>query len=599
MIRQVTESKITIRRKINILVLVVLVTLTTANTFLMLWRVRAVMEDNIRDVIINQSALAYRYLDRVWPGPWTVEGGALSKGGVNLEKNHEVVDEIKQLLDAEVTLFRGDTRVATTILDEKGEEAIGTKAAAEVISTVYGKASNYFGITKVLGTPFETSYRPCRDVNGKVVGMFFVGISKAHMAKMIGKSIAIAVLILALFSTLVMLIVAFISRRILKPLAQVSDQIRVIAEGEGDLSHNLQVNSMDEAGSLAKHYNAFVERLRSLVQTIQKISESSTKTVQEQAAHSQELSATLEEISATMRVMDAQDAKLGALIVGADDDLGTVSASVESLARLVETQSSAVSQSSAAIQQTIAAIASIERVTTEKRSQTQGLAGAAKDGEEAMFEMATAIKEIVASANKISETIELLDSIASQTNLLAMNAAIEAAHAGEAGKGFAVVADEIRRLAEASAQGSNEVAKSLKGVVERIQSTSDLSTKTGALIEGILHGSTEIALSMEETLGGLEEIASGSRQITEALASLMTISEESRSAAREASKSTKGIAEAFSQVRDLAEESHGGVTETTKGIEEVARSARFLSELGEESSRNQALLEAEVGRFKT
>jgi methyl-accepting chemotaxis protein len=342
-----------------------------------------------------------------------------------------------------------------------------------------------------------------------------------------------------------------------------------------------------------------VERLRSLVQTIKKVSESSTKTVQEQAAHSQELSATLEEISATMRVMDAQDAKLGELIAGADDDLGTVSASVESLARLVETQSSAVSQSSAAIQQTIAAIASIERVTTEKRSQTQGLAGAAKDGEAAMSEMASAIKEIVVSANKISETIELLDSIASQTNLLAMNAAIEAAHAGDAGKGFGVVADEIRRLAEASSQGSNEVAKSLKGVVDRIESTSDLSAKTGALIEGILHGSTEIALSMEETLGGLEEIASGSRQITEALASLTTISEESREAAREASKSTKGIAAAFSQVRDLAEESHGGVTETTKGIEEVARSARFLSELGEESSRNQALLEAEVGRFKT
>ena len=251
------------------------------------------------------------------------------------------------------------------------------------------------------------------------------------------------------------------------------------------------------------------------------------------------------------------------------------------------------------MRETQAALDSIERATTEKRARTEGLAASAREGESAMSDMVSSIADISSRANSISEILTLLEGIAQQTGLLAMNAAIEAAHAGDLGKGFAVVAEEIRRLAEATSENSSIAADTISGIVDSIGSASALSEKTGAAMSDMIRGATEVAGSMQETLAGVKEIAEGGRQLISSLESLERISAGSLEASRVAGAGAAGIREKFASLRALAEENHQGISETASGVSDMAESAGSLANLSTETSHDMDLLDAEITKFKT
>ena len=262
------------------------------------------------------------------------------------------------------------------------------------------------------------------------------------------------------------------------------------------------------------------------------------------------------------------------------------------------TLAAAVSQSSASVRQTSASLEEIERSTAEKRERTETLARDAQAGESAMGELMTAIAGVSESAAAISEILELLEGIADQTSLLAMNAAIEAAHAGEAGKGFAVVAEEIRHLAEATSENSQEAAATLSSIVGSIGSASELSAKTGELIGGIMKVASEVSASMDETLESVRVVATEGKQHLSSLERLVGISGESLAASRVAGEGASSIRALFSALTSLAEENSAGISEITAGLGEASRAAGELAGLGMENSEGMAALDAEIGKFK-
>ncbi|HOX30743.1 MAG TPA: methyl-accepting chemotaxis protein [Spirochaetales bacterium] len=588
-----------IRVKINLAAFLALAALAGSSGLLMYARMGSALSAEARAAAKRESALAIAYLDLAVPGEWSERGGALYKGSLPVSSLSVVMDRIGTMIDAKITIFHGNKRAATNILLEDGSRAVGTEIAGPVAELVLGRGEVFNGEASVLGESYQAFYRPLYSSGSAVIGMFFIGIPRAAIETAIESATLLFSALVAGVAILSLVLLFAATGRLLRPIGLVAGRLETIAGGAGDLSVELPVASSDEVGRLSGSFNKVMARLRAMIEALKSVSSSGARTSEELASHSQELSSTMAEIAATMRSIDSKNGLLRDEIVGAEGRLAEVESSVRALAGLVGEQSAAVSQSSAAVRQTQAALESIERATNEKRAQTEGLARSAKEGEEAMAEMLSAIADINARAKSISEIMGLLEGIAEQTGLLAMNAAIEAAHAGEAGKGFAVVAEEIRRLADATSENSAIAASTLSGVVESVGSTSSLTERAGALIGGIIRGASEVSGSMEETLGGIREIAEGGRQLTDSLERLVRISAESLESSRIAGRGAADVKESFSSLRSLAEENRAGISETAAGLGEVAEAASALANLSTETSRGMDVLEGEIGRFKT
>ncbi len=587
-----------IRVKIDIAVFVALALLSCSSGVLMYQRMDQGLEAEARSAVRRENGLAFAYLDKALPGAWSVEGGRLRKGEYFIEDQNAIIDEMGSLIDAKITIFSGDTRAATNVIAADGKRAVGTKAAPNVAKAVLDMNGEFSGQAMVVGSPYQAYYRPVRDSSNAPIGMFFVGIPRATILKTISAATLQFIAVVAAIAVLSLVALFLAIGKLLGPVGVVAERLKTIANGEGDLTAELPVLRSDEIGQLSASFNSVMARLKGMVGALKSVSEAGASTSVNLAAHSQELSATMTEVAATMRSVDEKNGMLHDEIVRAESSLAGVEASVRGLASLVQEQSAAVDQSSASLRQTASSLEAIERSTSEKRAQTEGLALAAQEGEAAMGEMVSAIEGISARALSISEMMELLDGIAQQTGLLAMNAAIEAAHAGESGKGFAVVAEEIRRLAEATSENSAVAAETLNGIAQGIGSASALSARTSELIGGIIRGAGEVSSSMRDALGGIQEISVGSRQHMTALERLVSISAESLNASRVAGEGAAAIQASFSALRSLAEENRAGISEIAEGLGEAAEAAGSLAGLSTETSRGMGILETEIGKFK-
>ena len=197
---------------------------------------------------------------------------------------------------------------------------------------------------------------------------------------------------------------------------------------------------------------------------------------------------------------------------------------VDSLSTQVSSQATALDESSRATNKMIHSIAETSEFSTQKKESVKDLIDNVAKGQDSMHETIRSVKEISESVEDIASAIKIITGIAANTNLLAMNAAIEAAHAGEAGKGFAVVADEIRRLSETTQQNSRSISSTLSNIVQGISNTSMRSTETNSLITRVAEEVSDFTAVMTELINTFSELSMGSSEITTALDCLRDIS---------------------------------------------------------------------------
>ena len=215
-------------------------------------------------------------------------------------------------------------------------------------------------------------------------------------------------------------------------------------------------------------------------------------------------------------------------------------------------QSASVEQSSAAIQQMIASIDSISQISRRRQASVDQLVDHASKGRESMDETISSVDGIAKSVGDIAEMIEIIEGVASNTNLLSMNAAIEAAHAGETGKGFAVVADEIRRLSEATHENSRNIARTLGGIIEGIARTSQRSEQTAGAIGAMAGEIGGFADTMTQLINTFGELSAGSGQITAALVDLRTLSVDVRETYGELMDTAQRLREGMTQLSEFS-----------------------------------------------
>jgi methyl-accepting chemotaxis protein len=386
-----------------------------------------------------------------------------------------------------------------------------------------------------------------------------------------------------------------IIRIVLKPLGHYVHTFQRAATG--DLTIRADTRSKDEVGRLAGFFNDFIGTLEGMVREVKSVTENAHAISEDLAASSEETAASLHEISANTEGIKDKIVNLDAEVTASARSAADVNEFISRLARLIEDQAAAITESSASIEEMSASINNIAKASEEKLRIANELETSALDGQTEMEETEQLIKRVADSASVIMEMIQIIQDIASKTNLLAMNAAIEAAHAGDFGKGFAVVADEIRNLAESSAESARTITQSLGEVSEFIKVSESSTARTGEVFSRIVTQIKEVSQSMSEMKNATSELSIGADQILEALSSLVGTTEEVKTSSNEMRQRIGAISQAMQRVSDISADTKGGMEEQTLAMMEIRKAAEAISEAGVRNSDSVRNLQALVNKF--
>jgi methyl-accepting chemotaxis protein len=382
----------------------------------------------------------------------------------------------------------------------------------------------------------------------------------------------------------------------MRPLAHYVESFKAAATG--DLRVRAEVKARDEVGRVATFFNDFIGTLEGMVREVKGLSSETADLSNELAASSERTASSLHEIRANTEGMKNKIAHLDSEVGASARSATDVTQFIGRLAELIQAQAAAINESSASIEEMSASIGNIAKASEEKLRIANELEATALDGQSEMEETELTIKKVADSASVIMEMITIIQDIASKTNLLAMNAAIEAAHAGEFGKGFAVVADEIRNLAESSAESARAITDSLGEVAEYIKVSESSTARTGEVFGRIVSGIKDVSASMSEMKNATSELSIGAEQILEALTSLIETTEEVKGSSREMSERVAGISAAMDLVSGISSDNKVGMEEISIGIDEIFQAAEAIAAAGQRNQESVERLHGLVDRFR-
>ena len=406
-------------------------------------------------------------------------------------------------------------------------------------------------------------------------------------------------IIISVVSVVVSVLIALLlGSAFAKPLKLVAATFHGISQGDADLSKRVEMQRQDEIGRLVAGFNEFVAKLQTIMQTMKRAQASLGDIGEELATSAHESASAISEILANIEGVRRQASNQAASAETAAEAMETVATGIAALDKLIETQAAGNTEAAASIEEMVGNIASVTASVEKMAQRFSALMDAASEGKVKQEAVDGRVKEIASQSELLMEANEIISGIASQTNLLAMNAAIEAAHAGDAGKGFSVVADEIRRLSETSAEQSRTIGAELTRIRTTISEVVDASRDSEAAFTAVSAGIEETNSLVKQIEHAMAEQEVGSKQILEALHDMNEVTGEVRS---KASEMNGAAGKARESMRDLAQTSstiQGSMDEMGAGVEQINKAAQSVANLAEQTNANIRDMEGEIGRFK-
>lgn len=408
----------------------------------------------IKEKLDSNLKATEELMDFIIEGPWNIQDGNLYKGDVQIDGNYTLPDILSDKTGNIVSIFKDDTIVSTTVR-VNASRYVGAKASSKISDIVLKEGKIFVEESTIENIPYEILYKPLKNKNNKIIGMFYMGIDKSIIKKQIHIlmiKILVSVIILLFISVC---IIAFISKKIISPIIEIESQLKEMSTGEGDLTKRLTINTNDEIGRLSKEFNSFLDNLNILISDIKSSAVRLSYSNQEISVSIDKSNDSIEEIASTSNMISIKSVENVSYVNQIEDSINYISHGAQS----------------------------IDISVKEASEMYMGLTEIRKNGADGISEVVESVHEIKTltdklvsllnhlsgSSEKISKIVNVITSISRQTNLLALNASIEAARAGDAGLGFSVVADEVRKLSEETNKSAEDISQIIQKFKLEIQ----------------------------------------------------------------------------------------------------------------------------------
>ena len=489
--------------------------------------------------------------------------------GINLSSSNAFVDEMKKVLGTESTIFYGDTRVATTI-ERDGKRVVGTKMDNPlVLEAVLKKGGRFLNVNKILGQDYNTAYWPMYGADGKIAGMMFIGRDRASIAAT-ERTIMYSTLTASCAVALIVMVVGFFTARgMTAPLRRVMDLARKVSRGDFDA-----VAEGRFSGEMAELKNTIERMVVSLKAKIAEAEAMSCEANEEakcaEAARAEaEKARSMAEVAKREGMAEAAE-NLGVVIENIIDASGQLESQVEQVRNGADHQRDRLREVVEAIAQMTSTVLDVAKnasraAQSAEDTKTKASAGAAvvEDSMRSIDRVNTVSSDLKGAMSALGEqtqaigrVMSVISDIADQTNLLALNAAIEAARAGEAGRGFAVVADEVRKLAEKTMTATKEVGQAVVSIQQSVSGNIVSVDRAGQAVAE----ATELAGRSGEVLREILALAEASAR---EVAGIAAASEQQSAAAEE-------INRAMNEVSEVVETTSNGMHESAQAVHALA-----------------------------
>ena len=411
-------------------------------------------------------------------------------------------------------------------------------------------------------------------------------------------TILVLTLLLVVGVSVTFVISILIARSIARPLGLAAGGFRELAEGEADLTACIDLDMKDEIGDLVCDFNTFLGKLRDTIADLKGAQSGLSELGDRLGASVEGTAAAVGALTESIEAVRDGGLRQASSVEESSSAISQIARNISSLDDLIAGQAASITEASAAIEQMVGSIGSVTASVSKMAEEFSALAGASEAGKAKLSEATERIAQISSQSRALLETNEIIASIASSTNLLAMNAAIEAAHAGEAGKGFSVVADEIRRLSETAAEQSKTIGEELGSILEAIGDIVGLSKDSEEAFSIVAGKILATETLVREVDHAMAEQGEGSKQILEALREMNEVTMQVKTGSSEMSAGNRAVLEEMARLREAAFDVKERVDAMAASADDIGSNVGAVAGVAKGTRETIDRMEAAIGRFK-